>query len=167
MTRQFMDKAKAVKEELAMYDKCLVDHWTPAPKIGKKEITTQVPKINENLQEEDMQIEIRNADSLVNSKACEIKVKIMEGETEAVAAHFQTKCLGDEDASTALLQLPPALKGKLRSQKLIVAVKEKGFFKKSDIYRTEISLTTLNNFNVLTKSLKHEKMKFDVVVKIR
>lgn len=66
------------------------------------------------------------------------------------------------------MKIPEKIMKTFKNHKLSIAVKEsKMAFFESNMYKTDISFMHFVNQNELTKALKFDKVKFDVIVRIR
>jgi hypothetical protein len=128
-----------------------------------------VPKIDETLEETEFQLEIPANDSITALDAKSIKVKIEDKDGKELVGHyFDPRCLQDEDHRVKVLDIPPELMKNFKNQKLIVAIKQSkmGFFEQN-VFKKEVSLIGLGASNNITKTMTQEKLKFDVIVRIR
>ena len=71
------------------------------------------------------------------------------------------------DENVQVLNIPEPYLKNFRSQKLIVVIREKGMFGAKDAHTTEVPLTNLATRNETGKTIKFDKVQFNVIVKVR
>ena len=71
------------------------------------------------------------------------------------------------DENVQVLNIPEPYLKNFRSQKLIVVIREKGMFGAKDASTTEVPLTNLATRNETGKTIKFDKVQFNVMVKVR
>lgn len=123
-----------------------------------------VAKINEDLEETEFQVEIPESESLNSAGLKCVKVKIVDqSNTELVSHYFYP-----DAPNVHNLQIPEACQKNLKSQKLIIACKEtKNMLWEANRHKTDLSFVKLNSQNEIVKEVKFDKVKFEVVVRIR
>ena len=82
--------------------------------------------------------------------------------------YFVPNELSDEDTQKCILKIPADILSNLKQQKLIVAVKasQMGFFEKN-LFKSEINFSGLLHKNEMSKKMNFEKVRFEVIVRIR
>ena len=128
-----------------------------------------MPKIDESMEENEFSVEIPYSDSLAALDAKSIKVKVEDKDGKEIIGHyFDPKQLQDEDHRVKVLTIPADLLKNFKNQKLVVAIKQSkmGFFEQN-LFKKEVSLIGLGASNNITKTQTQDKLRFDVIVRIR
>jgi hypothetical protein len=98
-----------------------------------------------------------------------LKVKIQEKDnedSEIVGHYFYPQKDGDENVKT--FEIPEQILKNFKGQKLTIAVKEsKMALWEKNMFKTELAFIHLVEKNEIIKPIKFEKVKFDVIVRIR
>ena len=86
--------------------------WAPPPKMTVNEVTREVPKINDSLGAEEIEIELVPSESLNTLSYKRLKVKIEENEKEVCGHYFYPKA--EEDDLKAILTVPENIQKNLK-----------------------------------------------------
>lgn len=84
---------------------------------------------------------------------------------------FDVKTIEDDNSNAAILNIPEQFKKGLRGHKIICTLigKSSGIFgsKVNQLHSTEIGLAGLTASYEMTKQISYERVKFDVIVRVR
>lgn len=143
--------------------------WSSLPKTKFNVTSKTVPKVNDGLDPDELEIEISDSESLRNCKLKSLKVKINEKEDDdkELVGHYFYPQNADSDLKF-VMNLPEKVQKSIRSYKIQIAIKESSFglFEKN-MFKADISFTSLAASNECTKSFKFDKVKFEVTIRIR
>ena len=161
-----IDRIGALKPIAGQLERGKKNMWCPPPRTKVIKSTKTVHKINDDIEETEFQVEIPYSESLAAVNPKSVKVKINDKDGKELIGHYFDAMQSDDTKAT--LTMPTEIQGKFKNQNLHVAVKDKlNLFFEKNIFRTDFSMSAFNNNNQITKSFKFDKVKFDVIVRIK
>lgn len=166
-----MGQLKVLKETIQTLTANKNNKWCPPPVMTSQKVNQTVPKVYDKVSDQEFEVQIPFQESIWQLKCTYIEIKLVDQGSTLVSHQFDLKTLEDDEMNTAVLAIPEKFKKGLRGHKLMCTLvnKSSGIFGGStkELHSSEVSLVGLTNSYQTSKQITYEKVKFDVVVRVR
>ena len=117
-------KKSALEQQLNQLTKARQNPWAPPPTTKEIRTTVQVPKINDLLDDTELQVEIPYSPTLAKLEVKSVKVKMVDANYKELVSHyFMPGHLQDEDMRKCIMTIPEKFRKNFNREYMLVAIK--------------------------------------------